>query len=89
MPQRTPPAPRRPPHGLRSERREGTRGRWKIFWDLVFGALRFIGKRAHGFYTTVGLFLLAGILVAIAGVMLFAGLRDRFATGRRSGSTTR
>lgn len=74
MPHPTTPASRRPPHGLRSERREGTRGRWKLFWNLVFSALRFIGKRAHGFYTTVGLFLLAGVLVAIAGVMLFVQL---------------
>ena len=74
MPHRTAPASRRPPHGHRSERREGTRGHWKLFWDLVFGALRLIGRHAHGFYTTVGLFLLAGVLVAIAGVMLFAKL---------------
>lgn len=83
MPQHTAPASRRPAPGLRSERREGKRGHWKLFWDLVFGALRFIGKRAHGFYTTVGLFLLAGVLVAIAGVMLFA----RLAGSVREGAT--
>lgn len=74
MPNSTAPAPSRPPRGHSPERREGRPRHWKLFWDLVFGALRFIGKRAHGFYTTVGLFLLGGILVAIAGVMLFAKL---------------
>jgi undecaprenyl-diphosphatase len=59
---------------LRSERRATTRGHWKLFWDLVFSLLRFIGRHAHGFYTTVGIFLLVGAMVAILGVALFANL---------------
>lgn len=70
---------------LRSERRATRRGPWKIFWDVVFSTLRFIGRHAHGFYTTVGIFLLAGALVAIVGVLLFVQLAGNV----REGATQR
>lgn len=66
---------------LRTERRATTRGRWKLFWDIVFTILRFIGKRAHGFYTTVGIFLLLGAIVAIVGVSLFVNLAEHVREG--------
>lgn len=56
------------------ERREGTRGHWHLFWDAVFGLLRLIGRHAHGFYTTVGIFVLIGASLAIGGVLLFTML---------------
>lgn len=59
---------------LRTERRSSARGAFKPFWDGVFTLLRFIGRHAHGFYTTVGIFLLLGALAAILGVTLFVEL---------------
>jgi len=60
-----------------------TRGRGHLFWDLVFVAIRGIGKIARNFYLTFGIFLVAGGLVALAGTYAFA----RFANHVNSGST--
>lgn len=70
-----------PAGAVRSDRREGPQRRWSLFWDAVFRLLRFIGRHAHGFYTTVGIFLLAGSLLAIMGVLLFAGLAGSVTQG--------
>jgi undecaprenyl-diphosphatase len=66
------------------ERREpDTRGRTHWFWDVVFTAIRAIGVVAKNFYATIGIFLLAGALVALSGTYAFA----KFAGHVRSGST--
>jgi undecaprenyl-diphosphatase len=66
------------------ERREQhTRGRTELFWDFVFTAIRAIGGVAKNFYATIGIFLLAGAAVALAGTYAFA----KFAGHVRSGST--
>lgn len=63
--------------------RVGTRGRLHLFWDAVFTVVRWIAKRAHGVYTTFGIFLVAGAVAALAGTYGFAEL----ASHMRRGST--
>jgi undecaprenyl-diphosphatase len=60
-----------------------TRGRGHLFWDVVFAALRNIGRVARSVHATFGIFLLMGALVAISGTYAFA----RYASHVRSGST--
>ena len=60
-----------------------TRGRAHLFWDFVFGSIRGIGKVARNFYATFGIFLVAGALVALAGLYFFL----RFASHVTSGAT--
>ena len=66
----------RPSESLATDRREGTRGRFHLLWDLVFRGLRAAGMRAGSFYTTVGIFLVVGVAIAIAGTLAFAGLGE-------------
>ncbi|HET9012154.1 MAG TPA: phosphatase PAP2 family protein, partial [Gemmatimonadaceae bacterium] len=68
---------RRAPRPLGTmERREGMRGRFHLLWDLVFRGLRAVGMRAGSFYTTVGIFLVVGTLIAVAGTLAFAELGE-------------
>jgi undecaprenyl-diphosphatase len=64
---------RRPRSG---DRRTGPRGRHHVLWDLVFRGLRAAGMRAGSFYATVGIFLVVGMVVAIAGTLAFARLGE-------------
>ena len=71
-------------HGGRRGRRKyamDTRGRAHLLWDLVFGSIRGIGKVAHNFYATFGIFLFAGASVAIAGTYAFAKYAGRVSSG--------
>src|SRR3954447_7886983 len=64
---------RRRTRSLTSDRRtEGHRGRFHVAWDLIFGGLRTLGVRANSFYATVGVFLIIGVVIAIAGTLAFA-----------------
>jgi undecaprenyl-diphosphatase len=66
-----------PPSALAaSERRSGPRGHLAFFWNLLFRALRRMGAHAEKFYLTVGIFLLVGFIVAIAGTLAFAELGE-------------
>ena len=58
-----------------------TRGKTRLFWDLVFNALRLIGSHAHNFYATLGIFILAGAGVALGGTYAFAKLAGRVRSG--------
>ena len=60
-----------------------TRGHLRAFWDFIFASLRFIARHAHGAYTTFGIFLIGGAILAIAGTYGFAELAGHV----RSGST--
>jgi undecaprenyl-diphosphatase len=64
-----------------SERRSGARGHLQFFWNLLFRALRRMGGHAEKFYLTVGIFLLVGIVVAVAGTLAFAELGERVKKG--------
>jgi membrane-associated phospholipid phosphatase len=68
----TEPHGRRAPRPLSSDRRQDRRGRFHLVWDLVFRGLRTLGMRAGSFYTTVGVFLIIGVVIAIAGTLAFA-----------------
>jgi undecaprenyl-diphosphatase len=67
---------RRASRPLVSERREGARGRFHLLWDVVFKGLRTLGVRANHFYATVGVFLVIGVVIAIAGTLAFAEIGD-------------
>jgi undecaprenyl-diphosphatase len=77
--------PRDETHGGRRENPAGvmdTRGRGHLLWDLVFSAVRTIGGLAHNFYTTFGIFILAGAAVAIGGTYAFAKFAGHVTSGR-------
>src|SRR5262245_25832081 len=57
-----------------AERRHEERGQFHIAWDLVFRGLRVAYRYAHSFGTALGLFLVFGALIAIAGTYAFAKL---------------
>lgn len=59
-----------------------TRGRGQLLWDMVFGSIRGIGRVAHNFYATFGIFLLTGAMVAIAGTYAFAKFAGHVSSGR-------
>lgn len=72
----------RPEHRVRhAHGAPDTRGRARLFWDLLFGAIRGIGSRAHNFYATFGIFITAGALVALAGTYVFALVAGRVTSG--------
>jgi undecaprenyl-diphosphatase len=58
------------------ERRTERRGPLSLLWNLVFKALRQMGSHAEKFYLTVGIFLLVGAAIAVAGTLGFAMLGD-------------
>jgi len=59
----------------------GTRGRLHLAWDVVFGALRFIGRRAHNAYTVFGIFLLSGTAIAVGCTWAFSELAQKVRSG--------
>ena len=61
---------------LAGDRRDEPRGRHHLLLDLAFRGLRAAGLRAGNFYTTVGIFLVAGVVIAVAGTLAFAGLGE-------------
>jgi membrane-associated phospholipid phosphatase len=65
-----------PPAESASDRRNIRRGHFTVVWNLVFRALRKLGAHGRSVYTAVGIFLIAGVLVAIAGTVGFAKLAE-------------
>jgi undecaprenyl-diphosphatase len=58
-----------------------TRGRLRIIWDLIFGALRFIGRYARNVYAIFGIFLLSGTAIAILFTWVFSEVAERVRAG--------
>ena len=58
------------------ERRETPRRPHAVAWDLFFRAMRRFGVRATSFYTTLGIFLVGGILLVFIGTIGFALLAE-------------
>lgn len=56
------------------ERREAPRSRFNVLKDILYGGIRTIARHAQGFYTAVGIYLVSGALIAIAGIAIFAVL---------------
>jgi len=52
------------------------RGRVPLFWDIIYAGLRKSAGHARSLYATVGIFLVAGALLAIAGTLAFAELGE-------------
>jgi undecaprenyl-diphosphatase len=59
-----------------ADRRREDRGRSRLLWNLLFRGLRVSYRHAHSFTTALGLFLVAGALVAIAGTYAFAKIAE-------------
>src|SRR5512138_2151294 len=57
------------------DRRTGRR-HLSLFWNLIFRALRTLGSHGRNVYAAVGIFLVVGALVAIAGTIGFAALAE-------------
>jgi undecaprenyl-diphosphatase len=64
-----------------AERRQEDRGRFPMLWDLLFRGLRVSYRHAHSFTTALGLFLVAGAAVAVAGTYAFAKLSELVRSG--------
>ncbi len=52
-----------------------------MLWDLLFRGLRVSYRHAHSFTTALGLFLVAGSAVAVAGTYAFAKLAELVRSG--------
>jgi undecaprenyl-diphosphatase len=63
------------------ERRATTRGLRARLLDSLYAGLRVAGLRADHFYTSVGIFLLAGALLAVVGTVAFAALGEHVREG--------
>lgn len=59
-----------------TERRQEGRGRSRVVWDLLFRGLRVAYKHAHSFGTALGMLLVFGAFIAIAGTYAFAKLAE-------------
>ena len=57
-----------------AERRHEERGRFRLLWDLLYRGLRGSYRHAHSFTTALGVFLVIGALIAMAGTYAFAKL---------------
>ena len=68
-------------HERRQPSTSGTRGRLHLAWDVVFGALRFIGRHAHNAYTVFGIFLVSGATLAIGCTWAFSELAQHVRRG--------
>jgi undecaprenyl-diphosphatase len=64
-----------------TERRSKARGHLAFLWNFCYRGLRRMGGHAEKFYLTVGIFLLVGIVVAVAGTLAFAELGERVKKG--------
>jgi undecaprenyl-diphosphatase len=58
------------------DRRAIRRGHLSRFWNLFYGLLRKSGMHAKSFYGTVGIFLVAGVVIGILGAYGFAQLAE-------------
>lgn len=64
-----------------AERRLAERRRLTMLWNLLFRSLRAAGVRADHLYTTLGIFLVIGVAIAIAGTLAFAELGEYVRSG--------
>src|SRR4030095_13825530 len=59
-----------------AERRHEDRGRFRLLWDVLFRGLRASYRHAHSFTTALGVFLVVGALIAIAGTYAFSKIAE-------------
>jgi undecaprenyl-diphosphatase len=60
-----------------------TRGKSRVAWHVIFGALRFIRRYATNIYAAFGIFLLSGAVIAVVCTWAFSEIAERV----RQGST--
>lgn len=63
------------------ERRAEPRTRFDLARDVLYGTLRAIGRHASSFYTALGIYLVGGALIAIAGTAAFVQLASHVRSG--------
>ena len=63
------------------DRRDRPRGHFNRAWNIIFRGMRRAGLDAKSFYTTVGIFLAVGAVIAIAATAAFAELAERVLAG--------
>jgi undecaprenyl-diphosphatase len=66
---------------IQAERRAEERSRFDITRDLLYGGLRAIAKHASTFYAALGLYLTAGVVLAVACSLIFAQLASHVQSG--------
>ena len=59
-----------------AERRHEDRGRFRLLWDVLFRGLRASYRHAHSFTAALGVFLVVGALIAIAGTYAFSKIAE-------------
>ncbi|MEP6622398.1 MAG: phosphatase PAP2 family protein [bacterium] len=64
-----------------AERRTGRRAHFTRAWNLLFRGLRTVGVHAQTFYGAVGIFLVAGAVVAVVATMGFSELAEHVLAG--------
>jgi undecaprenyl-diphosphatase len=62
-----------------------TRGRTRVFWDFVFGAVRWVAAHVQNAYTTFGILILGGLSVAVALTFGFAKIAGKVVSGKTTG----
>lgn len=63
------------------ERRAEPRSRFDLARDVLYGTLRAIGRHASSFYTALGIYLVGGATIAIAGTAAFVELASHVRSG--------
>jgi undecaprenyl-diphosphatase len=71
--------PQIPPES--GDRRDRPRGHFNRLWNIMFRGMRKAGLDAKSFYTTVGIFLTVGAVLAIIATAGFAELAERVLAG--------
>jgi undecaprenyl-diphosphatase len=66
---------------LNPERRADPRSRFHLARDVLYTALRAIGRHANNFYTALGIYLIGGATLAIACTALFVELASHVQSG--------
>jgi len=58
------------------ERRTHYRGRTRLAWNALFHGLRFVARHVGNFYAALGIVLVAGAVLAVAGTWAFVAIAD-------------
>jgi undecaprenyl-diphosphatase len=66
---------------LNPERRAEPRSRFDLARDLLYTALRAIGRHANSFYAALGIYLVSGIVIAIVCTLIFVELASHVQSG--------
>jgi undecaprenyl-diphosphatase len=68
-----------------TRRSSATRGRTRILWDVMFGAVRWLSAHVRNAYTTFGILILGGLVIGVALSFGFAKIAGIVASGKTEG----